>query len=61
MIGSFGVSDRALLDVLTGRARPQGKLPFDLPRSMESVTAQRPDVAHDVRDPLYRFGYGLRY
>jgi len=61
VIGSFGVSDRALLDVLTGRARPEGKLPFDLPRSMESVTAQRPDVAHDVRDPLYPFGFGLRY
>jgi len=61
VIGSFGVSDQALLDVLTGRARPEGKLPFDLPRSMESVLAQRPDVAHDVKDPLYRFGFGLRY
>ncbi|HZE08912.1 MAG TPA: glycoside hydrolase family 3 N-terminal domain-containing protein [Gemmatimonadaceae bacterium] len=61
LIGSFGVSDQALLDVLTGRARPEGKLPFDLPASMEEVDAQRPDLAHDIRNPLYRFGYGLRY
>jgi beta-glucosidase len=61
LIGSFGVSDQALLDVLTGRARPDGKLPFDLPASMEEVEAQRPDLAHDIRNPLYRFGYGLRY
>jgi beta-glucosidase len=61
LIGSFGVSDQALLDVLTGRARPEGKLPFDLPASMEEVISQRADVAHDIQHPLYPFGYGLRY
>ena len=61
LIGSFGVSDQALLDVLTGRARPEGKLPFDLPASMDAVESQRPDLAHDIAHPLYRFGYGLRY
>ncbi len=61
LLASFGESDQALLDVLTGRARPQGRLPFDLPASMAAVLAQRPDLAHDIRQPLYRFGYGLRY
>lgn len=61
VIANFGVSDAALLDVLTGRAPFAGKLPFELPSSMESVTAQRSDVAHDSRNPLYPFGFGLRY
>lgn len=61
VIGNFGVSDAALLDVLTGRAKPEGKLPFQLPRSMNTVASQRPDVAHDLARPLYAFGYGLKY
>lgn len=61
LIASFGARDEALLDVLAGRARPEGKLPFDLPASMSAVLAQRSDLAHDIPHPLYRFGYGLRY
>lgn len=61
LIASFGTSDDALLDVVTGRARPEGKLPFDLPASMSAVLAQRSDLAHDIQRPLYPFGYGLRY
>ena len=51
----------ALLDVVTGKAQPEGKLPFELPSSMQEVEAQRSDIAHDTAHPLYRFGYGLRY
>lgn len=61
VIGNFGVSDAALLDVLTGRAKPEGKLPFELPSSMQAVTAQRSDLPHDSARPLYRFGFGLHY
>ena len=61
IVANFGVSDDALLDVLAGRAKPQGKLPFALPASMEAVTAQKPDVAHDLAQPLYRFGFGRSY
>lgn len=61
IIANFGVSDAALLDVVTGRVGPEGKLPFELPSSMEAVAAQQPDVPHDSRSPLYKFGYGLRY
>jgi beta-glucosidase len=61
ILGNFGVSDEALLDVLAGRAAPQGKLPFDLPSDMASVEAQRSDVAHDLAHPLYRFGFGRSY
>lgn len=61
ILANFGVSDEALLDVLAGRASPQGKLPFDLPASMDAVSAQKPDVAHDLAQPLYRFGFGGHY
>jgi beta-glucosidase len=61
VVANFGVSDAALLDVLTGKASPQGTLPFELPSSMEAVAAQQPDVPHDSRAPLYRFGFGLKY
>ena len=61
LIGNFGVSDAALIDVLVGRARPEGKLPFELPSSMEAVQAQRSDVPHDSQRPLYPFGFGRSY
>jgi beta-glucosidase len=61
LLGNFGVSDDALIDVLSGKAAPLGKLPFDLPSSMASVEAQHSDVAHDLAKPLYPFGFGRRY
>jgi beta-glucosidase len=56
---SFGASDAALLDALTGRIAPRGRLPFELPRSMDAVRASRPDVPSDTDDPLYPYGSGL--
>ncbi len=61
LVANFGISDAALLDVLTGAARPGGRLPFELPSSMQEVEAQRSDVPHDTAHPLYRIGYGRRY
>jgi beta-glucosidase len=61
LVGDFGANPRALLDVLSGAARPEGRLPFDLPSSMAAVEANRPDVPFDTADPLFRFGHGLAY
>ena len=61
IIANFGVSDAALLDVLAGRARPEGKLPLELPSSMDAVLAQKSDVPHDSPRPLYPLGFGRRY
>ncbi len=58
---NFGASDAALLDVVFGKASPEGKLPFELPSSMEAVRNQKEDVPYDSKDPLYPFGFGLRY
>ncbi|MFT4056706.1 MAG: glycoside hydrolase family 3 N-terminal domain-containing protein [Novosphingobium sp.] len=59
LLGIYGASDAALLDVVQGRAVARGHLPIELPRSMAAVEAQRPDVANDSRDPLYPVGAGL--
>jgi len=61
MFGDFGISDAALLDVISGKARPEGKLPFELPSSMDAVRKQLPDLPHDSKDPLYQSGFGLNY
>jgi len=61
VLGAFGASDAALLDVVFGKAKPTGKLPFDLPSDMPSVMAQAADVPFDIDDPLFKFGFGLTY
>jgi beta-glucosidase len=58
IIANFGASDAALLEVLTGRARAEGRLPFELPSSMAEVEAQAPGRPHDTRRPLYPIGAG---
>ena len=60
LIAEFGVGDGALFDALTGKVTPVGRLPFELPRSMEAVKQQHPDVPHDSESPLYTIGYRWR-
>ena len=61
LLADFGASDTAVLNTIFGKAQPEGKLPFELPSSMDAVRAQRADVPRDSKDPLYPFGFGLRY
>jgi beta-glucosidase len=61
LLGSFGANDAALLDILFGRYEPQGRLPFELPSSMEAVRKQKEDLPYDSQNPLFPFGSGLRY
>ncbi len=48
LLVNFGASDEAVLQVLFGEAAPKGRLPFDIPSSMEAVVANRPDVPFDT-------------
>lgn len=61
VMADYGASDKALLDVLFGLAQPEGKLPFELPVSMDAVNNQKEDLPYDSKEPLYKFGHGLRY
>ena len=61
LLANFGASDRALFDVITGKAKPEGRLPFELPSSMQEVEAQASALPHDTAHPLYKLGFGLTY
>ena len=61
VLATFGSSDAAVLDVLFGKFKPVGKMPIELPRSMEAVRNQKEDVPYDSQDPLFEFGFGLTY
>lgn len=61
LFANFNVSDKALLDVVFGKFKPVGKLPFELPSSMKAVNEQKEDVPFDSADPLFPFGHGLTY
>ena len=62
-----GVSNNAVLDILSGAAKPYGLLPCQLPADMETVEAQCEDVPRDMtcyRDAeghVYDFAYGLDF
>jgi len=57
LVTSFGSSDQAVLDVLTGRVQAKGRLPFELPSSMQAVERQNPALPDDSERPLYPLGY----
>lgn len=61
LVANFGANDSAVLDVIFGRFQPGGKLPFELPSSMEAVRKQKEDLPYDSEKPLFPFGYGLTY
>ena len=61
LLADFGASDAAVLDVIFGRSKPGGRLPFELPSSMKAVREQKEDLPYDSKDPLYKFGAGLSY
>lgn len=61
LLATFGAADEALFDVLTGRFNPTGKLPFELPSSIEAVREQLEDLPYDSKAPLFKFGSGLSY
>jgi beta-glucosidase len=61
LLGDFGISDEPLLALITGKISPSGRLPFELPSSVEAVKQQKSDLPHDSQSPLFPFGFGLHY
>jgi beta-glucosidase len=61
LLVNFGANDDAFLDVVFGRFNPQGKLPIELPSSMEAVRNQKENLPYDSENPLFPFGYELSY
>jgi beta-glucosidase len=61
LVGTFGVQDLVILETIFGDNNPTGKLPFEIPSSMEAVENQNPDVADDTENPIFKYGHGLSY
>jgi beta-glucosidase len=61
LLANFGATDAAALDVIFGDHNPSGRLPFEMPSSMEAVRQSREDVPSDTENPVYPYGHGLSY
>lgn len=51
----------AIADVIFGDYNPQGRLPIQIPRSMQQVRSQQTDQPFDIEEPLFDYGFGLSY
>ncbi|MGI9550708.1 MAG: glycoside hydrolase family 3 N-terminal domain-containing protein [Aurantibacter sp.] len=61
VIADFECQDEIILEMIFGKFNPSGKLPIEIPSSIEAVENQLEDVPYDSMDPLYPFGHGLSY
>ena len=61
VIATFGVLDQVIFEGIYGEFNPSGKLPFEIPSSMEAVNNQKEDLPDDSLNPTYEFGYGISY
>ena len=58
ILANFGASDAAVFDVILGRAKAKGRLPFELPSSMAAVEKQDSALPDDSGKPLFPRGAG---
>lgn len=64
VVATFGTTIEALLDVITGKFNPSGKMPFTTPISEAVVESQKSDVPGYLKGKdyaLFKYGEGLRY
>ena len=64
VLATFGTTHDALLDVVTGKFNPTGKMPFSTPVSDEAVTNQKEDVPGYLEEKgyaLFNYNQGLSY
>jgi len=61
VIADFNSDNEIIMDLIRGKFKPTGKLPIELPSSMEAVKNQIEDIPYDSKEPLFKFGHGLSY
>ncbi|WP_086678271.1 glycoside hydrolase family 3 protein [Amycolatopsis pretoriensis] len=57
LLADFGAADDAVLDVVFGHAKAEGRLPIELPSSMAAVEAHPEDRPGGTADPLFPLGH----
>ena len=61
LLATFGVDEEVIFEILFGYHAPNGKLPFEIPSSMDEVRNQFEDVPDDTKNPTFEAGFGLTY
>lgn len=64
VLATFGTTSDALLDVISGKFNPSGKMPFTTPISEQAVQNQKEDVPGYLEGEgyaLFKYDEGLRY
>lgn len=64
VLATFGTSADALVDVISGRFNPSGKMPFAIPSSEKAVSENKSDLPGSKENAgyaLFNFGQGLGY
>ena len=64
ILATFGTTPDALLDVITGKFNPTGKMPFSTPVSDEAVENQKEDVPGYMEEDgyaLFNYDEGIGY
>ncbi|MBB3224111.1 glycoside hydrolase family 3 protein [Pseudoduganella umbonata] len=62
ILGTFGVSDTAVMEVVSGKFKPIGKMPFALADKLEAIVDKQSDVpGYAPADTLYPYGFGMTY
>lgn len=64
ILATLGVSDEALVDVISGRSAPRGRLPFAIPATLEAIVQQHSDApgySEVSGGTLFPYGFGLGY
>ncbi|MFN8239338.1 MAG: glycoside hydrolase family 3 N-terminal domain-containing protein [Bacteroidales bacterium] len=64
VLATFGTTHDAILDIITGKFNPTGKMPFSTPVSDEAVDKQKEDVPGYMEGPwyaLFNYDEGISY
>ena len=67
IIARFGIGEKAIMDIISGKAQPSGLLPAQMPADMETVEKQYEDVPFDMNPYIdsdgnrYDFAYGMNW
>ena len=64
ILATFGTTPDALLDIVTGKFKPTGKMPFTTPISETAAQQQKEDVPGYLEGaayPLFKYDEGMNY